>query len=128
MGCNCGGRRRGAAKAKKARVATSEARAAAITRAAGIGSAPKPKPAAAPEPQKPVRRPPPAARSGARVAPYTVVRGDTMASIAQRFGLTVKELVKFDGGTGIANIARLRSRNAHIIHPGEVILVPRKAE
>jgi len=122
MGCNCGGRRRGPAKAKRGKVVTSESRAAAITRRAGIGTAPKP----VPKPQKPVKRPHPPGRASSRVAPYTVIRGDTMADIARRFGMTAKELVKFDGGTGIPNIARLRSKNAHIIHPGEVILVPRK--
>jgi hypothetical protein len=40
--------------------------------------------------------------------------------------MTAKELVKYDGGTGVPNIARLRSRNAHVVHPGEVILVPRR--
>jgi hypothetical protein len=42
--------------------------------------------------------------------------------------MTAKELARYDGGTGVPNIMRLRSRNAHVVHPGEVILVPRRAE
>ena len=47
-----------------------------------------------------------------------------MAAIAERNGMALKELLKFDGGTGLANLARLRSRNANVIRPGEMILIP----
>jgi LysM repeat protein len=57
---------------------------------------------------------------------YTILRGDTISSVALRFGMTAKELAKYDGGTGVPNIMRLRSRNVHVVHPGEVILVPRR--
>lgn len=67
-----------------------------------------------------------AQRASARAVPYTIVRGDTMADIGRRFGMTTQEIAKYDGGTGVSNIARLRSRNIHSLMPGEVILVPRK--
>ena len=118
MGC-CGGKRRRPARAKRTRAVSPEAAAAARARA---GSAKKPE---AP-PRQPVRKAPPPGRASARAAAYTIVRGDTMAGIARRFGMTAKELVKYDGGTGVPNIMRLRSRNAHVIEPGETILVPRK--
>lgn len=47
-----------------------------------------------------------------------------MAAIAKRNSMELKELLKFDGGTGLANLARLRSRNANIVKPGEMILIP----
>lgn len=78
-------------------------------------------------------RPPPAARlaapatkSNVRAVPYTIVRGDTMADIGRRFGMTTQEMAKYDGGTGVPNLARIRSRNIHVLSPGEVVLVPRK--
>lgn len=74
------------------------------------------------------RRPPPQARAqtSARAVPYIIIRGDTMADIARRFGMTTQEMAKYDGATGVPNIARLRSRNIHVLSPGEVILVPKK--
>lgn len=75
-------------------------------------------------------RPPPAARaqarSNTRAVPYTVMRGDTMADIGRRFGMTTQEIAKYDGGTGVPNLARIRSKNVHALSPGEVILVPRR--
>ncbi len=64
-------------------------------------------------------------RSVTRAVPYIIVRGDTMADIGRRFGMTTQEIAKYDGGTGVPNIARIRSRNTHVLMPGEVILVPR---
>ena len=49
-----------------------------------------------------------------------------MADIARKFGITTQEMAKYDGGTGVPNIARLRSKNIHTLLPGEVILVPKK--
>jgi len=66
------------------------------------------------------------ARTNPRAVPYTIVRGDTMADIGRRFGMTTQEIAKYDGGTGVANLARIRSRNVHALSPGEVILVPRR--
>jgi len=75
-------------------------------------------------------RPPAGSRARAqtnpRAVPYTIVRGDTMADIGRRFGMTTQEITKYDGGTGVPNLARIRSRNVHVLSPGEVILVPRK--
>jgi LysM repeat protein len=99
-----------------------EARAADIARAGGAGKASE-------RPQRPPQaRPRAAAPGSARAAAYTVLRGDTISDIALRHGMTAKDLVKYDGGTGVPNIMRLRSRNAHVVHPGEVILVPRRGE
>lgn len=77
----------------------------------------------------PVRKPaqvvPRASRAkSAQAFPYTVMRGDSMASIAKKFGMDLRDLVRFDGGTGVANLSRLRSRNARAIRPGEIILIP----
>ncbi len=75
----------------------------------------------------PAAKPPPprAQRANVRAVPYTIVRGDTMADIGRRFGMTTQEIAKYDGGTGVSNLARIRSRNIHVLSPGEVILVPK---
>ncbi len=74
-----------------------------------------------------IKRPPPKAQKpNARAVPYVILRGDTMADIARKFGITTQEMAKYDGGTGVPNIARLRSKNIHTLLPGEVILVPKK--
>lgn len=43
---------------------------------------------------------------------YTVVAGDTLYSIAARFGTTVKDIMAVNGLT------------SHIIYPGQVLLIP----
>lgn len=58
---------------------------------------------------------------------YTVVRGDTLSKIAQRHGMTWRELYSFDGGTGTPNQDRLRSGDPDKIYPGETIFVPDSA-
>jgi len=67
-----------------------------------------------------------AAQGSTRAVPYTIMRGDTMADIGRRFGMTTQEIAKYDGGSGVPNLARIRSRNIHVLSPGEIILVPRK--
>lgn len=126
MGCSrCG---KGRKAAKRVSAAGGAARAAEIRRAAAdAGVAAK----AAELRKRGVRPTAPApmrsqARPNARAVPYTIVRGDTMADIGRRFGMTTQEIAKYDGGTGVPNLARIRSRNIHVLSPGEVILVPRK--
>lgn len=55
---------------------------------------------------------------------YTIVSGDWLSKIAQRYGMTWLELWNYDGGTGLANKHRLRSGDPDLIYPGEVIVVP----
>lgn len=121
MGCNCGGRRN--------RVQRAALRNAARKLAKKLPASRKPAEPipAAQDKAKADRRPAPQ-RAMAKATTYTIVRGDTLAFIASKFGMTTGDLLRFDGGTGRPNLARLRSRNAHIIEPGEVILVPRKSK
>jgi len=122
MGCNCGGRR--TSGAQRAAIRKAAIRKAARKLAKKLPAAQTNRPAAA-------NTVTPAARQAvprlvmAKATTYAIVRGDTIASIASKFSMTTGELLRFDGGTGRPNLARLRSRNAHVIAPGEVILVPR---
>jgi hypothetical protein len=68
--------------------------------------------------------PPPPPKRNPDVHEYTVVEGDWLEKIAERFGMSWQELYAFDGGTGVANRERLRSGDPNLIYPGEVILVP----
>ena len=51
------------------------------------------------------------------MATYTVVKGDTLWNIANRYGVTVAELVELN-----------HLSNPNLIYPGEVLLLPRGAE
>ena len=108
--------RRAAERAKAA------SRQAASGKVAPKSAAPPPPPQAKPPQQRRVVRGRAARPVNAK--PYVVKAGDTMVAIAERNGMSLKELLKFDGGTGLANLARLRSRNANIVKPGEMILIP----
>ncbi len=57
---------------------------------------------------------------------HVVAKGDTIKSIAQRAGLDEKKLLAYDGGTGVPNRRRIKSRNPHHLQPGDVLVVPKK--
>jgi LysM repeat protein len=52
---------------------------------------------------------------GSGPATYTVVAGDTLVSIAERYGVTVQDLMYVNGLT------------SHLIHPGQVLQIPASA-
>lgn len=65
---------------------------------------------------------------------YTIEMGDTLWDIGQAYGMTVDQLLDYDGGTGVTNRARLaetarspRHRNDPnwIWHPQEIVLPKR---
>ena len=120
MGCGCGGRSKAARRVAEIRRAAERARAASKNAAPKL-STPPPQAKPPPQQRRVVRG---RVASPVNAKPYIVKTGDTMAAIAERNGMALKELLKFDGGTGIANLARLRSRNANIVKPGETILIP----
>lgn len=126
MGCNCGGRRNRVQQAALRKAAMRNAARKLAKKLPASRRPVEPMPATQGKPRAKVDRRPSPQRVMAKATTYTIVRGDTLAFIASKFGMTTGDLLRFDGGTGRPNLARLRSRNAHIIEPGEVILVPRK--
>ncbi|NJN53665.1 MAG: LysM peptidoglycan-binding domain-containing protein [Anaerolineae bacterium] len=56
--------------------------------------------------------PPSGGGSAPGTVQYTVVSGDTLYSIAARFGTTVNDIMAVNGLT------------SHIIYPGQVLLIP----
>lgn len=68
--------------------------------------------------------PPPPRTGEDESVDYTIVSGDWLSKIAQRHGMTWQELYNYEGGTGTPNRQRLRSGDADLIYPGEVIRVP----
>lgn len=123
MGCGCGGRSKAGRRVAEIRRAAERAKAASRqTASKKIAQGTPPPPQAKPPQQRRVVRG--RVISPVNAKPYIVKAGDTMAAIAQRNGMSLKELLKFDGSTGLANLARLRSRNANIVKPGEMILIP----
>ncbi|MEV0445301.1 LysM peptidoglycan-binding domain-containing protein [Streptomyces spectabilis] len=76
--------------------------------------APKPKPPApkppAPKPKPPAPKPPQPPAAGT----YTVAKGDSLSSIANRFGVSVTQLVAWNPGV---------AANPHLIYPGQKVRV-----
>ncbi len=81
-------------------------------------------PAVPPAPPRPRPRPRRTGGGNGRSTDYTIVPGDYLSRIAERYGMSWQELYNYDGGTGTANRSRLRSGDPDVIYPGEVIRVP----
>lgn len=71
-----------------------------------------PSPAASPTPE-PASTPQPSTPAPEGPIEYTVVEGDTIYSIAEKFGVTVEDLLAINGLT-----------EDDFIHPGDVLLIP----
>jgi hypothetical protein len=55
---------------------------------------------------------------------HTIVLGDTLTEIGQRYGMTWRSIWDYDGDSGTPNSVRLRSGNPNLIYPGEQLLLP----
>jgi len=56
---------------------------------------------------------------------YTIRSGETLSEIAQRYGMTWRELYDLRDPGGRPNSERLRSGDPDLIYPGEIIWVPK---
>jgi LysM repeat protein len=90
----------------------------------GTGSKPptgsKPKPPTGSKPKPPTTKAP---------IKYTVHAGDTLSSIAKKYGTTAQELFTYNTTPGVrpaSTIATLKKRGPTLIYSGETILIPQK--
>lgn len=68
-------------------------------------------------------------KGGAKAVSYTVQHGDTLSSIAKRYGLTWQALWAYNTTAGVrpaATIKTLQSRGPNLLYAGETILIPPK--
>lgn len=85
------------------------------------------------KPPKTNRRLPPLAVTSTPPKIVTVHKGDTLTSLARRFGLTANQLYAYNTGSGAqganrkpSTIQTLKKRGPDLIYGGEKIYIPRK--